>query len=539
VFIFHQQSKAMRIHLLLSFLILIIISFFFAEYNECRAGNQNLVTDSGESNSLNPSGGNINIILNEVPSEQQKREVMETITEDELMQYVHEMADPKYLGRLPGSPEYMEVARYAANLLESWGVEPLGDQGGWFQHFNWPYSKVHNTGSFSLFKGSEEFTFSAPDDYYPGSNSANGSIRAGVVFVGYGISMPETGYDDYSDVDVKGKIVVIAGGTPYTGSNPDTLNLWGPYSGSIYKTLNAHGKGAAGILFLDKLANPGTPYFENFYYAHIDKHVSEKLLGAPATTLLDSIRKTGMPQSFVTMFEAEITSETTHHPDGITTNVIGYIPGNDPELKNEAIILGAHLDGQGNLGFHLPGALDNASGVADVMAAARALSQFKGRMKRSVVFILFGAEEVGLVGSTHYCLNPAFPASKTLLFMNLDMVGNGTGLALWHGESYPELFEHFSRNNNQFVNRPLRSNKGQMPVGRPRTDGLVFMQHGFRTFHVGTTDRVNPLYYHDPRDVAENLVPEIMRDVSRLLFLSVLDIANDANLKTEEMHLIQ
>jgi hypothetical protein len=472
-------------------------------------------------------------------SELQKLEVLKTITEDELMSYVNEMVDPKYMGRLAGSPEYMDIAAYTASLLASWGVEPLGDNGSWFQHFNWPYSKVHNTGSFSLFNGSEEFKFSAPNDYFPGSNSANGSIKTEVIFVGFGISAVELGYDDYSGIDVKGKIVVIAGGTPYVGSNPDTLNLWGSFSGSVYKTINAHKKGAAGILFLDKLANPGIPYFDNFYYVHIDTLVSEKLLGTPAIVLLDGIKKTCRPQSFITEFKARIESTTTHYPDGITANVIGYIPGNDSVLKNEAIILGAHLDGQGNLGFHLPGALDNATGVADVLAAIRALSQFKGQMKRSVVLILFGAEEVGLVGSTHYCLNPSFTASQTLLFMNLDMVGNGTGLALWHGESYPELFEHFSRNNNQLINRPLRTNKGQMPVGRPRTDGLVFMQHGFRTLHVGTTDRVNPMYYHDPRDVAENLVPEIMRDVSRLLFLSVFDMANDTNLKIDEMYLIQ
>ena len=123
--------------------------------------------------------------------------------------------------------------------------------------------------------------------------------------------------------------------------------------------------------------------------------------------------------------------------------------------------------------------------------------------------------------------------------MNLDMVGNGEGLALWHGESYPEILEHFQRNNEKYIGRSLRANEGRMPVGRPRTDGLVFMLNGFRTFHVSTTDRVNPSYYHDPRDVPENLTPDIMRDVSALLFLGVLDLANDESLVPEEMFLIQ
>jgi hypothetical protein len=482
---------------------------------------------------------NVNSLPGQNAPENKKRDVLESITEDELMGYVYQMTDTRYKGRLAGSPEYMEIAAYAASLMESWGIEPLGDDGTWFQKFPWPYSEVQSTGAFSLFKGSEEIKFSAPDDYFPGSNSANGNVRAEVVFTGYGISAPELGYDDYAGMDVQGKMVVFASGTPYSGNHTDTLNLWGPYSGSVNKTIRAHKKGAAGVLFIEKLANPGTPYSDNFYNVHIDTRVAEKLLGASVSSILEQIRTTGKPHSFNTGFEAAIQSETTFHPNGMTANVIGYIPGSDPQLRHEAIILGAHLDGQGYLGFELPGALDNASGVADVLAAARALAQFKGQMKRSVVFILFGAEEVGLVGSTHYCQNPAFGSDQTLLFMNLDMVGNGEGLALWHGESYPELYEHFVRNNEQFIGRSLRSSKGQMPVGRPRTDGLVFMQYGFRTFHMATTDRVNPLYYHDPRDVAENLVPAVMRDVSRLLFSAIVDIANDTHIRTEDMFLIE
>jgi hypothetical protein len=468
-----------------------------------------------------------------------KEVVLESITSDELMSYVYEMSDPKYKGRLAGSPEYMNVATWVAGLLKSWDIEPLGDDGSYFQYFDWPYTEVLNKGAVHLFKEGETISLSAPDDYFPGANSANGSITAEVIFAGYGISAPHLGYDDFAGIDVEGKIVMIASGTPYTGSSADTLNLWGPYSSGSHKMETAYRQGARGVLYLDKLANPGAPYFSDFHYAHIDNSITEKILGQPHSELLSVIREKFAPTSFQTDFSAWISSETRHHERGTTANVIGYIPGNDPELKDEAIVFGAHLDGQGYPGFNFPGALDNASGVADVLAAARALSEYKGEMKRSVIFILFGAEEVGLVGSKFYCENPAFPPEKTLLFMNLDMVGNGEGLALWHGESYPELLEHFQRNNEKYIGRPLRANEGSMPVGRPRTDGLVFMQNGFRTFHVSTTDRVNPSYYHDPRDVPENLTPDIMRDVSRLLFLGVLDLANDESLVPEEMFLIQ
>ncbi len=471
--------------------------------------------------------------------EELKKEVSQSITADELMSYVEELTHPRYKGRLAGSPEYMDVAGYVAGLMKEWGIEPAGDDGSYFQYFEWPYTEVFSTGSFSLFLDGEEFTYAAPDDFYPGAASDNGSVRAEVVFAGYGISAPELGYDDYDQLDVKGKIVMIASRTPYTGRNPDTLNLWGPYSSPVYKVENAQNRGAAGVLYLDKLASPSMPFSPGFFMVHIDDHVTEKILGMPLNDKLEKIRESGKPQSYKTNFEAAISAETKHHGMGKTANVIGLIPGYDPELSQEVIIMGAHLDGQGYLGFDLPGALDNASGVADVLAAARALSEFRGKMKRSVMFIFIGAEEVGLVGSQIYCQDPVFPAEQTLLFMNLDMVGNGTGLALWHGESYPELFAHFERNNELYVQRPLRTNEGSMPIGRPRTDGLMFMMHGFRTFHVGTTDRVNPLYYHDPRDTAEHLVPEIMRDVSRLLFLGVVDMANDTRIRSSEMFLIQ
>jgi hypothetical protein len=464
--------------------------------------------------------------------------VLESITSDELMEYVHELADPKYGGRLAGHPDYMKSAAYVADKLKSWGVEPLGDDGSFYQYFPWHYSEVRSTGKLVLHSGRKKTSFQAPDDYYPGANSYRGKIKADVVFVGFGISAPELGYDDYAGIDVKGKLVMIASATPYTGREEELLNQWGPYSGARYKFANAREKGAAGVLYLDKMANPGAPYFPGFYYANIGPSVIGEVfsgMGKSADDVLKEIRENMKPNSFaIPRSKMELVSDTRYFADGMTANVVGYIPGNDPKLKEEAIIIGAHLDGQGNLGFHFPSALDNASGVADVMAAARALAHFKGEMKRSVVFIFFGAEEVGLVGSIHYCENPSFGPRQTLTFMNLDMVGNGSGLAVWGGLSYPGVYQHFQDANETYMNRSLRATEARRPVGRARTDGAVFAQHGYPTLHISTTDRVNALYYHDPRDTADLLVPDIMRDVSRMLFRGIFGMANDETLKVDE-----
>jgi hypothetical protein len=464
--------------------------------------------------------------------------ISETITADEVYSYVLEMVEPRYKGRLAGTPEYMEVAQWAADLFQKWGIEPAGDDGSYFQYFSQPYSEVKTPGAFSAFIDGQEIRYRAPEDYYPGSNAANGRIEGELVFVGYGITAPELGYNDYQDIDVNGKIVLIAPGNPYKGSDAEMRTSWGEYSSGRYKIQNALNHGAAGVVYMDKLASPGGPYQEGFIYVHAGQRPLEDIFattGKKPSEILEAIDQTMTPHSFELNVKVALEADTEYHPDGITANMIGMIPGNDPELKDEVIIMGAHLDGQGYLGLLFPGALDNASGVANVMAAARALSKLNGQLNRSVVFILFGAEETGLVGSEHYCLNPLVPVEQTVVFMNLDMVGNGSGLAVWGAESLPGLHRHFEWANEKLIGRSLRSSPLRVPVGRPRTDGAMFAIHGFRVFHVSTTDRVNQLFYHDPRDVPELLVPEIMRDAAKLIFLGTAQMANDRSFRAADL----
>lgn len=460
------------------------------------------------------------------------------ITSEEVYGYVLEMADPKYKGRLAGSPEYMQVAQWTAERFREWGIEPAGDNGTYFQHFKQSYSDVFTPGAFSMILDGKKQEYTAPEDYYPGSNAAAGEVEGQLVFAGYGITAPELGYDDYENIDVQGKIVVIASGNPYKGEDATLRNQWGSFSSGRYKLQNAIEQGAAGAIYMDKLASPGAPYSEGFIYVHAgERPVADifKAAGKNPRQLLKTIDETMTPQSFDLEVTAALTADTKYYPEAMTANVVGIIPGNDPALKDEVIIMGGHLDGQGYLGLLFSSALDNASGVANVMGAAKALGQLKGKLKRSVIFILFGAEETGLVGSEFYCMNPYFPAEKTVLFMNLDMVGNGKGLAVRGSESFPELNQHFVWASENLLNQSLRTAPYRHPVGRPRTDGAMFSLNGFRAFSVGTTDRVNPLYYHDPRDTAELLVPQIMRDAARLLFLSTARIATDDSFRASDL----
>ncbi|MFZ2351893.1 MAG: M20/M25/M40 family metallo-hydrolase, partial [Bacteroidales bacterium] len=251
-------------------------------------------------------------------------------------------------------------------------------------------------------------------------------------------------------------------------------------------------------------------------------------LGKDNKALLDQVDKTLKPASFATGKVMTMKANTTRHPEGRTCNVAGMIEGTDPGLKDEVIIIGGHLDAVGNAGGLLvAGGLDNASGVIDIMAAAKALAASGIKMKRTVLFLLIGGEEVGLLGSKHYTKNPIFTREKTVTYINLDMVGNGTGLAVSASESCQGLMEHFKNANEKYIHRPMKVSASRgVFYGRPRSDGLVFLADGFRTMNLSTTDGVKPVYYHLPGDDATSVTPEIMEDVAKLIYLSFIDMAN-------------
>ena len=226
-----------------------------------------------------------------------------------------------------------------------------------------------------------------------------------------------------------------------------------------------------------------------------------------------------------------MTASTRHYAEARSCNVIGIIPGSDPVLKDEAIILGAHLDGVGSPGMLFPGALDNGSGVADVLGLAKAFSVSEVKPGRTIILLLFGGEECGLYGSRKYVANPVWPKEKTLMMINLDMVGNGTGFHVAGGLSFPGFMKHFEEANTKYLHRDMRSSAVKPSYGRPRTDGAVFEKAGYPTLGLWTTGSVKTVYYHQPLDNIEGLTPEIMEDAAKLLYVGIIGTANDRDLK--------
>ncbi len=475
-------------------------------------------------------------------AEQTLLQPFHSISSQDILSYAAELSSDKYRGRLSGSPEYLEAAKWVAGNLADWGIEPVGDDGTFFQWFPCPYTDVKTAGAVILYGKDEDGNviskqYRFPDEYFPASNSDSGDVTAKVVYVGHGVSALELGYDDYKNIDVTGKIVLMDTDVP-AGSKDEDYASWVPYCYHQYKLNNAVKHGAAGMLYINNLANPNTCFNEGFIYAHVGKEVAADLFfgtGRDHKTVKEEIARERKPCSLELNKTVTIKAETEHHPETRGCNVAGLVRGSDPTLKNEVIIVGGHLDGQGYLGEVLPGALDNGSGCADMLGAAKALAQSAVRPRRSILFLFIGGEECGLFGSQQYTAHPLFPAEKTVCYFNLDMVGTGSGLGVYGVKSFPVIERCFQEANDRYIHRPFRTSPSRAAgVGRPRSDGVIFQKAGYRSFSFGTfyqqgEERI-PMFYHHPLDRINTLNPEIMEDVAKLMYLGLLDMANQDSL---------
>ena len=325
-----------------------------------------------------------------------------------MMTWLEKLCSPEFNGRLTGTPEYIASAEWVAGKLKEWGIKPAGDNGDYFQWFNFPYTVVNDIGSLTLNLPQTDGSvikknYNYPDEYYPGMNSGSGEITAEVVFVGYGVTAPELNYDDYKGIDVKGKIVLMNRDVPYSDPRNPEYKKWVGYCYHQYKLENAVKHGAAGMLYIDgAMANPNISYDPSIIVCGIGPQPLADIFAGLKTTnkdITDKMKKTFKPASFNTGKNVTIKANTTRHPEGKACNVIGMIEGSDPVLKNEVIIIGGHLDAVGNAGKVVNGALDNGSGIIDIMGAAKAMAQSGIKLKRTVMFLFLGGEEGGLVGS--------------------------------------------------------------------------------------------------------------------------------------------
>lgn len=368
------------------------------------------------------------------------------ITEKEVYNHINYLASDEMKGRFPGTPEDGLAAEYILDEFKNLGLTPLFEDG--LQYFEIETgAKV--VGNKSLNIGG--FSCKYVEEYEPLLFSKSGKFSGETVFAGYGMNIEgdDQTWNDYENIDATGKWVVMFRGKPNVENYPATFfdNFTKEYS----KVLEATDQGAIGVIFIngyenfpdDKLVVPCNSRFSEkaaIPAYSVKRFTGDRLLGYADIKVEDvekEIKENGKPVAFE--LNVFIKNNLTIEPVNVKThNVVAFIEGNDENLRNEYIVIGAHYDhlgfggcGSGSTvpertGIH-NGADDNASGVAGVLEIAEFLAGNKDKLGRSVIFIAFGAEERGLLGSDYFVNN--LPADKNNIYamLNMDMLGKYDG----------------------------------------------------------------------------------------------------------------
>jgi peptidase M28-like protein/PDZ domain-containing protein len=362
-------------------------------------------------------------------------------------------ADIRYLasreleGRGSGTPGGRKAAAFIAERFGAVGLQPLGDEGSYFQPFHFTAGvRLGQKNALTLQragKGAKLERLPVRQGFMPLAFSRNGTISGPLVFVGYGISAPRIKYDDYAGLDVRGKIVVALRQSP---EGDDLKSKFAPFTPLRSKAMTAREKGAVGILLV---TGPLTDAREDLGVFRYDASFSDSGIGAavvhraPIEALLRpggrslsdlqlKIAHTG-PQSFAIPGARAVLTTEVEREERETANVLGLLPGSDPALRDEVVLIGAHYDhlgygGEGSLArsrapqIHY-GADDNASGTSGVIELAAYFAAQPRHPARSLLFASFSGEELGLLGSSYYVKHPPVPLARTVAMINMDMVG--------------------------------------------------------------------------------------------------------------------
>lgn len=400
-----------------------------------------------------PSGSDVSV-ENETATAISRIAAAET-SADRIEQDILFLADDLRQGREAGTQGYEDAAKYVAARFENLGLTAAGDD-GWFQSVTLrSATRELETAKMTLTDQSGQQTdFVHLDDYLIGLSMAEASfdVSAPAVFVGYGVSAPEIGHDDFDGVDVRGKIVVAFSGTP--GGLDSEKRAF--YRSNDYKMRTAAENGAVGFVTLlsasqlerfswDRLT--ANPQRARTTWVHPDGigEISAREIRGTATLSPAGAEKlfAGTQYSYADLQKIESADDTplpsidlnkkitlqgsATFSEETSPNVAGMIKGNDPVLANEVLVLTAHLD---HVGVNQPrnggndfihnGAMDNAMGVSAMLEAARA---FKSGVppKRTVVFLAVTAEEKGLIGSDYFAHYPTVAKEQIVANVNLDM----------------------------------------------------------------------------------------------------------------------
>lgn len=361
--------------------------------------------------------------------------------------HVEFLASDLMEGRDAGTRGYDLAASYVATRFLGLGLTPAGGDGSWYQTV--PFIEAKPAGAATVKIG--ETSFDPTKDIAIGASTLATAqeLTAKAVFAGFGLDAPKAGFDDYRGLDVRGKYVVVLSGFP-----KGTPSEMGAHLSSM-KAKAAADRGALGIITIPNMADDkrrpfarliesakqpsigweqpdGKPYAlaPNIRIgATFDRPAAEALFaGAPralADVLAEADKPGAKPKGFALKPTVSISRQSTHRRF-TSPNILGILPGSDPALANEYVLLMAHLDHEGTdtskTGDQIyNGAMDNSTGIATMLEVARAMAESGARPKRSILFAAVTAEEDGLLGSEYLAKHPVVGNGKVVGVVNLDM----------------------------------------------------------------------------------------------------------------------
>jgi len=553
------------------------------------------------------------------PAPEKMREGFDSITSKDAVNYLQFLSSDLLEGRDTASHGYDIAALYAASMFELWDIKPAGDmirsprhsfldmiKGGgpkskksYFQNIALR-EHIGNEGMVTVEwqKGQNKKTKTFyPDIDFTYFASTSQTLTAPVVFVGYGIQEKSLKFDEYKNMDVRGKIVMMLSETPGKDDpkspfrKPELMRKYYPprmmrRMGNP-KTKLAKELGAVAVLLVENspddnpdvahrildsqrifderpifpgksrrislIEGKGLPMpWDTIPTIRISREMADKILelvSQDIETLKGKIESTLQSHS---LFLQGITLTVTNKAKTKlvnSKNVIGYIEGSDPELKKEAIVIGAHLDHLGKRGDYIfNGADDDGSGSVGVMEIAEAFAKNPVKPKRSILFALWTGEEKGLLGSRYYVANPYFPLDKTVANLNLDMISRTWKedylkmMARMFGMKLdketlnkidPDNFINCSydadtpglaeivRENNSHVGLQVYLRESKEAMGGSDHAPFAMSDLPWAFFSAGFTED-----YHQPSDTIEKISPELLEKIIRLTYLTAFALAD-------------
>ncbi|MBC6607819.1 M28 family peptidase [Hymenobacter sp. BT188] len=505
------------------------------------------------------------------------QKALSKVSADNYKAHVQYLADDKLQGRLPGTPGYQMAVEYVAGQLKKSGVEPAGDKGTFTQEVRLRRAFTESAatmqlqsaaGQTTVLKAGEEFVL------YPNPEVPRTSVTAApMVFAGYGISAPSLGYDDYAGLDVKGKVVVVTREAPK--QFPAAVRLYNIDVLTILQTAARHG--AVGVLLAFPKPSTKLPNFGRGVVSVLGPdgkvRVSRsyaggqiQVLGAVNAATLHQLfagAATDTASAFATLRAGRAASivllprlsaaQSSRYQDITSYNVVGKIPGSDPQLRAEYVVHSAHLD---HMGIGAPvqgdslynGAHDNATGVASLLEIASAYKNLKQKPRRSILIVAVTGEEMGLLGSAYFAQNPTVPKAQLVANINTDMPTIIAPLlsVVALGAENSSLAGPVATAS-QMMDLTVEDDPEPTQNRFIRSDQYSFVAQGIPALHVKygnkTADGKNNLseqvqawrakYYHKPQDDINGVFDfEAGKKYAQLNFLIGYQIANEAQRPT-------